>query len=153
MKDYFLYRSIAIMMAVVVLFTSTGFAMDRHFCQGELKSVAFFGQAESCHSMDKMTECPHHRQMACHTQKGAKSPGIDKDDCCQNETILMELDVDSVTADFADLTTNQVHFVWAFVQAFVQPVILHKSVAKKFVILKPPLPERDYQVLFESFLI
>lgn len=91
--------------------------------------------------------------MACHSENQDEEPGISEDDCCQNETILVEADIDSVVLDFADLATHQVHFVLAFTFVFVSQYASPKTAVKKYVLIKPPLPERDFQVLFESFLI
>jgi len=132
------------MLAFVVLFTSTGFSMDMHYCQNELKSVSFFGEAESCHSAKMGTECPNHKAM---------SSMQDEDDCCHNETILVESDNDMVAMDFADLTTHQVHFIVAYVHHFITPIVAPQTTEHYFFLAEPPPPERDFQVLFQSFLI
>ncbi len=134
----------AFMLAIVVLFTSTGFSIDMHYCQNELKSVAFFGEAESCHSEKMGTECPNHKSM---------SSTHDEDDCCHNETIILKSDNDLVTMDFADLTTHQVHFVLAYVHYFIASILAPPTTELEFNLAESPPPERDFQVLFQSFLI
>ena len=151
MKNNFLYRSIAFMLAFVVLFTSTGFAMDMHFCQNELKSVSFFGEAESCH-MNASEECPNHQAMAKHTDESS-NVSIDRDDCCHNETILVESDNDLVSMDFVDLSTHQVYFLVAYAHHFITPIFVAPTTEHYFNLAAPPPPERDFQVLFQSFLI
>jgi len=132
------------MLAFVVLFTSTGFAIDMHYCQNELKSVSFFGEAESCHSEAIKSECPNHKGMMMEQED---------DDCCHNETILVESDNDLLSMDFADLSTHQVHFIVAYVHHFIAPIVVAPTIAKHFILAEPPPPERDFQVLFQSFLI
>lgn len=43
------YRPIALLMAILLLTSSVSFAVDMHFCKGELKSISFWGKAPSCH--------------------------------------------------------------------------------------------------------
>ncbi len=144
MKNNFLYRSIAFMLAFVVLFTSTGFSMDMHYCQNELKSVSFFGVAPSCHSKEAKTQCPNHKGM---------SMSQDEDNCCHNETILVESNSDLLSMDFADLSMPQIHFIVAYVHHFIAPFVAPKTVGQHFYLAEPPPPESDFQVRFQSFLI
>ncbi len=131
------------MLAFVVLFTSTGYMVDMHYCQNELKSVSFFGEAESCHSKEAMTECPNHKGMSMEQ---------DDNNCCHNETILMESDNDLLSMDFADLTVPQIHFIVAYVHCYVAPILVVPTKAVDFALAEPP-PESDFQVRFQSFLI
>lgn len=40
---------------VLVLFVSTGFSVSGHFCQGKLKSLGFYSDAEVCSGMENNT--------------------------------------------------------------------------------------------------
>ena len=93
------YRLIALMLAFLMFFSSAGFAMDMHFCQGKLKSVSFFGKAKTCHDMadNTMKNCPHHKKMM------AEKKGCSEDkNCCSNKTVHFQSDQDHQlqTADF-----------------------------------------------------
>ena len=58
------YRIIALTMAFLMFFTSVGFTVDMHYCQGKLKTFNFFGKAKSCHEVGEgMKDCPFHAQM------------------------------------------------------------------------------------------
>jgi hypothetical protein len=61
----------AILLAILVLVSSTSFLVSVHFCMGKVHSVALFTQAESC---EKESLPPCHRDM--------------KPACCQDETIV-----------------------------------------------------------------
>jgi len=60
--------------------------LNQHHCKGELKSVAFFVEAESCHSPSEAAmpaDCPFHPQ-----------PEADHDPdngCCDDETQLIKV--------------------------------------------------------------
>jgi len=45
-------RVISLLLAFLLGFTSVGYSIDLHFCQGHLKSVALIGKAKSCHEME-----------------------------------------------------------------------------------------------------
>ena len=45
------YQFTALMLAFLMFFTSTGFAINVHYCQGELKSFSFFGKSKTCNEM------------------------------------------------------------------------------------------------------
>ena len=71
-------------LATLVLLGSAGATINRHFCGGELKSVALFGRAEKCHQDQAKKHCPFH-------PAPTEEPG-DKEDCCDDETELVQLD-------------------------------------------------------------
>ena len=63
---------IHIVLSVLLLVATTGLAISKHYCGGELISTSVLGEAESC---------------------------CDSGDCCKNETEHIQLDVDySVSA-------------------------------------------------------
>jgi hypothetical protein len=62
----------AVVLALLVLVSSTSFVVGLHFCMGEVKSVALFTKAESCTKQKDVPPC--HRK--------------DKASCCQDETIV-----------------------------------------------------------------
>ena len=77
-------RILHIILAFFVFFSSMGFVFNKHYCQDELKNVALFVEAESCHSaMDDMpASCPMHppQKKACEEKK----------DCCDDQSELVK---------------------------------------------------------------
>jgi len=145
------YRLIALMLAFLMFFSSAGFAMDMHFCQGKLKSVSFFGKAKTCHDMadNTMKNCPHHKKMM------AEKKGCSEDkNCCSNKTVHFQSDQDHQlqTADFV-VTKQLKQFVIAYVSVFLGEDFDLKREVIAFARYKPPLIPRDIPVLHQAFLL
>ena len=71
--------------------------------------------------------------------------------CCANQHQLMQLDEN---ADIQTLTITT-HFVFlaAFIAVFVQPVIITDQTFTQYINYRASLPDKDIQVLFQTFLI
>jgi len=76
-------------LAVLIYVSSIGVSVHQHFCQDELKNIAFWQAAESCHSSDKI--CPASGKVC----KMHANPDCEKD-CCDDEVSLEQADWDYV---------------------------------------------------------
>ncbi|WP_031530642.1 hypothetical protein [Dyadobacter crusticola] len=84
-----LHRSITALMAFLVLFSSTGFALVEHQCMMRGKSVQFVTPAKSEDSVKKGgTCCAKSRQL-----KESTGTFIKKTDCCKESHKFEKLDV------------------------------------------------------------
>ena len=140
-------------MAILMFFTSVGFAVDMHYCQGHLKSVSFFGKAKSCHEMANaapMKNCPRHQKMR--KQEKEKDCSEDKN-CCTNKTLHFQSNQDQQVQTF-NFSANQPlqQFVIAFVVAFFSKTFIEND-TPSFAHYIPPLILRDIPVLIQSFLL
>ena len=145
------HRITAISMALLLLLSSTGFSMDVHYCQDQIKSVSLFGTAKSCHDKQGTPPC-HKAKKACHPKEDDIS-NTDKDNCCHNETVIIEKsEWDATATPLSTLQDIQLEFITAFacVYVFNYPI---QADYPSFTQYKPPLPDRDVQVLYQSFLI
>lgn len=152
-KTSYTYRFIALTLAFLMFFTSVGFAVDMHYCQGNLKSVSFFGKAKTCYEMAEVTpmkECSNHQKMM--GQKEGCS--IDKKDCCSNKTLHFQSDQDQQfqTSNFV-VSTQLQQFVIAYVAVFFTNDFSIESDANSFAHYKPPVISRDISILVQSFLL
>ena len=140
-------------MAFLMLFTSTGYAMDMHICQGEVEFISFFGKAKSCHDAQnnphkKMEGC-HNEKMTCHDTSDIEA----EDNCCHNETIVVQGD------DYSKVTPSissdlNIHFFSTFVAVyFLKLAIPSEDLAITSYTPEPPPPLGDIQVLHQSFLL
>jgi len=66
----------AVLLAILVLVSSTSFMVGLHFCQGEVQHIALFTKAEKCENEAPLPPC--HRQM--------------KSGCCADRTFIHESD-------------------------------------------------------------
>jgi hypothetical protein len=59
-------RSIsAVLLAILVLVSSTSFMVGMHICMGDLENIALFGKAESCQKEKALPACHKHVKPAC----------------------------------------------------------------------------------------
>jgi hypothetical protein len=146
-------RIISILLIPMMLFASVGYAVDFHYCQGNLKSFSFAGKAASCHNAvaDKSVKtCPFHSA----DQLANSGISLEKTACCQNETLQFHSDIDQ------NLNTSQVSpehqdvpsvFIISHTDAYKSSSIIHKKL--KFLCYKPPSIVADIPVLIQSFLL
>ena len=145
------YRLVALIMAFLMFFSSAGFAMDMHFCQGKLKSISFFGKARTCHDMAEgtMKNCPRHKKMMAE-----KKSCSEDNNCCSNKTIHFQSDQDQQyqVGNGVVISPQLQYFVIAFVEAFINSSIVETD-KPSFAHYKPPLKPRDIYVLLETYLL
>ena len=125
--------------------------MDIHYCQDQLKGISLFGTAKSCHDKQETPPC-HQTKKSCHQEDDGISKS-DKDNCCHNETVVIEKsDLDATTTQIATAQDIQLDFVVAFIAVYVFNYIVNTDY-QSYALYKPPLPDRDVQVLYQTFLI
>jgi len=143
------YRIFAFLMAIMMFATSVNLAIDMHYCQGQLKSVSFFGKAKNCHEIMAQSSCPHHQKMM------VEKEGCSKDDknCCESKSIQIESDNDQILSVSKFVSNQELQqFVVAFVKVFFQNFSIEKE-NNVFTSYKSPQITRDTYVLFETFLL
>lgn len=148
------YRFMALILAFLMFFSSVAFSLDKHYCQGQLKSVALFVKAKNCHELAAgVSKCKHHQTR----QQKATTEGceVGKKDCCQNNTLFFHLDQNKELPSSAFLINESFkNFVGAFVFSFFNNDLLNKeNTALAFRVYKPPLIPRDIPILIQSFLL
>ncbi len=140
---------ISLLMAMLILLSSTGYSIDLHYCQGVLKHVSALGKAKSCHSQIQENHCAKSQKKSCHLP--AKQ--VKKKNCCANKTLKVkshdEAKIQTVGVEFPDI-----QFLTAFVQVFFFVKIdLSQFVVPHVNYTPPPLLNRDISVLIQSFLL
>ncbi len=152
-------------MAFMLLLSSTGFSIDLHYCQGNIKSFSLFGTAESCHDKAEKSHCQKACSMvasgssSCHfvesTVKSTVEPTADIErDCCSNESMVVTPDMDTQKVISEQLTETNINFISAFVAVFYANQTL--DLAKRIIPHQnyiPPLLDQDIPVLIQSFLL
>jgi hypothetical protein len=130
-------RSISVVvLAVLVLVSSTSFMIGMHFCMGEVQNVAFFTKADGCEKEQNLPPCHRHQ----------KAP------CCADETIIHDGD---------DFKASIAHFhIVAAPMEIEQPLVLISEVIPsvplsriKYYNYDPPLRSCDLTVEHQVFLI
>ncbi len=76
-----------------ILCISTGFVIDFHFCESEIKNVRYFGKAEKCHDHhdSKAKEESSSMHPCCLLLKKNQKESPKSDDCCSHTSILVKV--------------------------------------------------------------
>jgi hypothetical protein len=131
MKKIF-QKSGSLIMALLVLFSTMSFTVDKHFCGSMLVDQAVFSEAQSCgmeHSGDMTGE-----------------------NGCKDQKVSVEGQKD-LKMSFFDLDLQQQVFVASFTYSYID---LFEGLPQQeipFSDYSPPLLVTDIQVLNETFLI
>lgn len=131
----------AVLMALLVLFSTLSFSMDMHFCGGRLVDFSLFEKAESCGMMPEAADVPGD----CLVGKAGM-------DCCSDVRILVEGQED-FKVSFDQLTVDQQFFITSFVYAYYSLFEATENSPRKDWGYAPPPLIQDVQVLYQTFLI
>jgi hypothetical protein len=148
------YRLQALFLAVLMLATSLGFSIDMHFCQGRLMSASVFGKAKSCVEMadpGSTQSCAMHSS----ARHSFPEPVFNQAPCCQQHTLSLQAEQDLQLQQVGTLDAPQtsVYLDLAQIVEFSLPSLIDPAQPAAYTYYRPPLIQRDIQVLFQSFLI
>lgn len=142
-------------MALLMLLVSTGFSIDFHFCQGQLKSFSLVGEAASCHNEDKESTCAQGK-MACHATSMAnqgESGTCDKGCCSNIQFELSSIDEtdQKIVIETSVLPSNKA------LSAIIPTTILWLGALSKhihpYLNYRPPILDKQIILLIQSFLL
>jgi hypothetical protein len=127
----------AIVLAFLVLVSSTSFMVGMHICMGEVQNVALFTKADGCAKEKSLPPCHRH----------VKAP------CCEDESVIHKADDFKVSA-------NHVKIIAPVPVDIEQPLVLISEVIPsspasriQFYNYDPPLRSCDLTVEHQVFLI
>ncbi len=104
-----------ILVAMMVILSTTGMTISKHYCQKQLKGIAILVDAENCH---ETTQKSCHKSNSEATPKGCCANktikeltcSLDtndaKDNCCHNETNYVKNDEQQLIKSTINLTIN-----------------------------------------------
>ncbi len=132
------HRLFSILMAMLLLVSTTSWAVDKHYCMGHLMDVAFFVDAQDC-GMDMA--------LSDDTSKMEE-----KSSCCDDETIVVD-GQDNLKISFEDIDLGQQFFLVSFAYSYLNVLkpIEERPVPNEHY--PPPLLVKDIHILDEVFLI
>lgn len=123
-----------IFLAALILFSSTGITMHKHYCLGELKSVSLYQKADTCNpDTDTAENCPFH--------------------CCDDEVEQYKSD-DFGKASF-EFKTASVSTLIAILSYFHIDFDQDRFLRAyhTYTDYSPPLIDQDIPVMVQSFLL
>lgn len=127
----------ALLLAVLTLASSSTFALDLHFCGGNLESISLITDSEPCEMQKGIPPC--HKKMAA--------------SCCEDHSYLHDGDEFSSQFSMSDFNQFSEAFIPALTELYAvefnpmlsEPVIISDS--------GPPLSSVDRLIQFRIFLI
>ena len=134
----FLHKILSITLAFVVVFATSSFTVDMHFCCNKLVDMAILSKAKPC--KDKESDKP------------SKECSLGQKNCCNNVTFAKKADDSAKKAQF-DLSTDNIVFLRTFFYTFTNPFEGLELKVVPFTIYDPPFLEKDILVLHETFLL
>ncbi|MEQ8518626.1 MAG: hypothetical protein RLN79_07780 [Cytophagales bacterium] len=137
-------RIISISLALLMLVSNVGFAMNTHFCGGKAVKTNF---TLGLHNLDcGMSEMEY----ACE-KLPTSDEHVKTEQCCENKHQILQLE-DCVEFQNSFGNVNPL-FVATFIQTIIEQLNLVDDAQSRFAEYSPPLPDKDIQVLFQAFLI
>ncbi len=140
-------------MAVLVLCSTTHYAIDLHFCQNHLVNLSINGKAESCHKV-ALADLNSH----CGKRKGSCVPSASFDGacdkgCCSNQNLFVNgLDLDIVLMTECDLSDYHDDFNSAIEPGLRIAVDQTRGSPQVHNLYKPPQVPKIRHILHQSFL-
>lgn len=140
MKRFF-HKILAFTLTFAVLFSTTSFAADMHFCCDKLVDLAVFSKAKLCYEKVKKQD-----------EKPTKECSVGQMDCCSDQTFVKQGEDNLKTVSF-ELDSNNVVFLKAFFYTYINLFEGLELKTVPFINYDPPWIEQDIPVLYETFLI
>ena len=135
----FSHKIMALVMAFVVLFSTTSFAITEHYCGDTLMDTAIFSKASSC-------------VMEMESKSTVEGCSIAKENCCTEQQILKSAQ-DEMQTSTDKISFEQKLFIASFIYTYTNLFEgLDKNVSS-FEEYEPPLVIRQIFKIDESYLI
>ena len=135
----FLFKIASFLLALLVLFSTFSFTVEKHYCGEFLMDVSFTGSADDCGmEMEKpSTEgCP-----------------ITKKNCCDDKQLAIEGQDELHQTHFEDVNFSKQQFLISLFISYHDLFIENRSNKINYKDQSPPDIPTNYQVLYQSFLI
>lgn len=140
MKSFF-SKIVSFFLTALILFSTSSFTVDMHFCCNKLVDMSLIGKAKVCAEKVQKKDSPLKQ---CTT--------LQEKDCCSNESFV-KTGNDTIKKANTKLEAETVIFLNTFFYVYVN---LFEGLEKNIVPFKqyrPPLISKDIQTLYETYLI
>ena len=132
-------------LALIVLFSSLSFTVNKHICGGEVVNTTLFVSADTCGM--EMDICKNE------LQKDKQTTSVEKEPCCKDTMQVVQGNDTNQQAQQMNLDIAQVQFIATFVYSFVLNYQLPTNTSKIVDYSPPPLVRNNIQSLFQVFII
>jgi len=133
-------------LAFLVFVTSTGLAVDVHYCQGHIKTVNVFGKAKGCSDLEMIV------RSCAHQDENTAGDTLGRRKCCENAMQYFQPNQNqfSQSSNSVSSVHAQFHPVQSVVVTYTNLIVDHQT--SVFSCYKPPPLQRDIPVLLQNFL-
>jgi hypothetical protein len=127
----------SLVLAMLVLTSSTSFMVGMHLCQGEIQNIALFSKADACEQEQKLPPCHAHQTAPC----------------CEDEAVIHNSDDFNATVSGIQITEP------APLEIEQPPVLISEIIpvapdaSAGYFDYDPPLPSDDLTVRHRVFRI
>lgn len=132
-----LHKILSVIIALVVLFTSLSFTIEKHICEDEIMDVSVITNSDYCDMHDMDNNVNGHDE---------------KDDQCCVENINLIPGNKNVQEAINHLEINQVKFILAFNYTYLDLFEKRENIVP-FTDTSPFIVDKDLQILYQTFLI
>ncbi|OYX28792.1 MAG: hypothetical protein B7Z06_00640 [Flavobacteriales bacterium 32-35-8] len=140
MKSFFT-KIVTFLLAVMILFSTSSFTVDIHFCCNRLVDMSFLGKAKVC---TEKVQKKRETTKQCTT--------LQEKDCCSNQTLVKTGD-DTIKKAQTQLEYEDILFLNTFYYTYLNLFEGLKENIVPFKQYRPPLSSKDIQILYEIYLI
>jgi len=126
------------MLAVLVLFSTFSFTVERHLCGGEVADFSIIGNLETC----KMPE----------SNDTFEKSSLYKTPCCQDTVETIESSNNELNI-VKELELQRAQFAFVFIYSYLYLFDDLEENTTAFRYYRPPLVVKDIPVLYNTFLI
>lgn len=132
------------MLALLTLTSTTGLAIDAHYCKDKLASISVWGKAKTC------TETPIQEKLE-NSKTCSNNQQVSKRNCCSSKSSFNKAEI---TTDFSlSQTSKEIQCVLSFSSSILTINIFNAPSLSNTCHLKPPLIDKDFSVVYQNFRI
>ena len=144
-QKHMIKKGVYIAFACWLLMVSTGFTINKHFCQNQLQKILVWVQPGSCHDSTSGNSCNSKKHQCTHATPEEEA------NCCTNESDFVQLDADLVKPDIIQNFLPDFFSFSFFSTVFTTPNITHHY-SNSYLLYKPPLVLSNIPLLGQVFL-
>ena len=158
------FKILSLTLAMLVFFSSTGFSVQLHYCQGQLKSFDWYGGIKTIPSnpeTDAFSSCngscsiskPIQKKVCQACKPNDSENVVFKKDCCSNKTLKFKANDDAKAFEHLVRSIKHKNALALNIQSNTIPKSGRSKEIVPYLNYSPPLLNKDIPVLIQCFLL
>jgi hypothetical protein len=149
-----LIKALHIILALNVLFSSTGLTAFEHLCRMKGRTASLFIPSQNCCEKKRAAEVACHKTKCCSIKEAAKNASFERKPCCEDKSQFFKLKTNVTEA--RTLPVSDFNIQPLFAGAIFSDAGFHifpfNQKTLRFYQYKPPPLNADIRALIQSFL-